>query len=397
MKVTDIKNGNKLKPLKLSVRETPHMTIETNLTCNIQCRGCYNLYKTYVKSLSQIKSDIDVALQKRNLETITLLGGEPTLHPHLIEVIHYIKSKNVICEMLTNGVAFLEDKEDSLLDKIIQAGLDRIVLHVDIGQSKIHNDINTVRHTLFKKFEKRKIFFSLSTTIYHENKGEISSLMKDFSSYRYFDGILSILEIFTPNNFFKDYVPGKNPQLFYEYEHIYEELNIQPTAYIPSSLDDEEISWLNYFYYFNTKTQEAMSISPEYSRLFRRVYRFFAGRHIFGVTTSPWLFPFSFLLTCLVEISLHPKKFFEMAKLIRRSHWLRHLRFNFIRIQHGPEFNHEKNQIQMCFHCPDATIRNGKLTPLCAADIINPFPENAAQKEIPKSLYRTIYSHLEQI
>lgn len=397
MKVTDIKKENNLKPLKLSVKETPHLTIETNLTCNIQCRGCYNLYKTYVKPLSQIKSDIDLALKKRNLETITLLGGEPTLHPDLIEIMQYIKSKNVTCEMLTNGVAFLEDRKDILLNRIIQAGLDRIVLHVDVGQSKIHNDINAVRHTLFKKFEKRKIFFSLSTTIYHENRGEISSLMKDFSRYRYFDGILSILEICVPNNFFKDYVPGKNPQLFYEYERISEELNVQPTAYIPSSLDDAEISWLNYFYYFNTKTQETMSISPEYSRFFRKAYRFFTGRHIFGVTTSPWLSPFSFLLTCLVEISLHPKKFFEITKLIRQSHWLRHLRFHFILIQNGPEFNHEKNQIQMCYHCPDATIRNGKLTPLCVADLINPFPENANQKEIPENLYRTIYSHLEQI
>jgi hypothetical protein len=30
-------------------------------------------------------------------------------------------------------------------------------------------------------------------------------------------------------------------QLFYEYKRISEELNIQPTAYIPSSLDDDQI------------------------------------------------------------------------------------------------------------------------------------------------------------
>ena len=228
MKVKDIKKGVNLKPLKLSMRETPHLTIETNLTCNIRCRGCYNLYKTYVKPLDQIKSEVDLALKKRNLETITILGGEPTLHPDLVEVIRYIKSKNVICEILTNGVVFLKDREDRLLDRIIQAGLDRIVLHVDVGQSHIHEDIDEVRHTLFKKLEKRKIFFSLSITIYNDNKGKIPSLMKEYSRYRYFDGILSILEMDTPNNFFKDYVPGKSPQLLDEYKRISEELRVEP-------------------------------------------------------------------------------------------------------------------------------------------------------------------------
>ena len=124
--------------------------------------------------------------------------------------------------------------------------------------------------------------------------------MKEYSRYRYFDGILSILEMDTPNNFFKDYVPGKSPQLLDEYKRISEELRVEPAAYIPSSLDDHYISWLMFFYYINTKTHETVEISPEYNRLFRKAYRFFARRHVFGMTSSPWLFPFSFLLTSLV-------------------------------------------------------------------------------------------------
>ncbi len=397
MKVTDIPRKINLKPLKLSVRETPHLTIETNLTCNIRCRGCYNLSKTFVKPLARIKSEIDLALQKRNLETITLLGGEPTLHPDLVEIIRYIKSKKVICEMLTNGILFLQDKGESLLDEIIQAGLDRIVLHVDVGQSHIHQDINEVRHTLFKKFERRKIFFSLSITIYHDNTGKIPSIMKEFSRYRYFDGILSILEIDSPKNFFEGYVAGKNPQLKEEYLRITEELGVEPSAYIPSSLDDDHISWLMFFYYINTETHKTMDVSPEYNRLFRKLYRLFAGKHVFGITSSPLLFPFSFLITCLVETLLHPKKLFVIGKLLRKSRRLKDLRFHYILIQNGPEFNHEKNQIQMCYHCPDATIRNGKLTPVCAADLINPLDDGSSRRSIPTELYQAIYHHLEQI
>jgi hypothetical protein len=397
MKITDISKKNNLKPLKLSVREMPHLTIETNLTCNIRCRGCYNLHKTFVKPLSQVKSEIDLALHKRNLETLTLLGGEPTLHPDLAAIIRYVKNKNVICEMLTNGVLFLQDNGERLLDEIVQAGLDRIVLHVDAGQSHIHPDINKVRHTLFNKFEKRKIFFSLSITIYPDSTGEIPSIMKEFSCYRYFDGILSILEMDSPKNFFKDYVLARNPQLDKEYRRISKELRVEPSAYIPSSLDDDTISWLMFFYYINTKTHKTMEVSPEYNRLFRKLYRLFVGKHVFGITSSPLLFPFSFLFTCLVESILHPKKIFVMGRLIRNSRWLTDLRFHYILIQKGPEYNHEKNQIQMCYHCPDATIRNGKLTPVCAADLINPLEKDSTHRPIPMELYRTIYRHLEQI
>ena len=397
MRISDIQGRINLKPLKLSVRETPHLTIETNLTCNIRCRGCYNLYKTYVKPLSQIKAEIDLALLKRNLETITLLGGEPTLHPDLVEIIRYVKNKNVICEMLTNGVVFLEDKDDSRLDEVVAAGLDRIVLHVDVGQSHIHGDINRVRHALFEKFERRKLFFSLSTTIYQDNRGKIPSFMKEYARYRYFDGILSILEMGTPHNFSAGYKPGCGPRLYDEYQAISKELEISPSAFIPSSLDDERISWLMFFYYINTETRETMDISPEYNRLFRKIYRLLTGRHVFGMTSRPWLFPYSFLLTCLVEVLFHPRKIWRIGNLLKKSRWLRSLRFHYILIQRGPEYDSKRDQLQMCYHCPDATIRGGKLTPVCAADLISPYNNDGLPKDINQELSQTIYAHLEQI
>jgi len=38
--------------------------------------------------------------------------------------------------MLTNGVIFLEDEEDALLNSLVEAGLDKILLHVDEGQEE---------------------------------------------------------------------------------------------------------------------------------------------------------------------------------------------------------------------------------------------------------------------
>ncbi len=393
MLVSDIRPRLNLKPLKLSVGETPHLTLETNLTCNIRCRGCYNLYRGYVKPLAQIKREIDLALAKRNLDTITILGGEPTLHPDLAEIIVTIKKKGLICEMLTNGMVFLKRGGEILLDRIVEAGLDRIILHVDAGQSHIHRDIDAVRHTLFARFERKKLYFSLSTTIYPENQGEIPTLMKRYAGYRYFDGILSILEI-SPGDLCSRDKPRQSHRLLGEYESIARELGVAPAAYLPSSLDDAFISWLMYFYYINTRTRRCLSISPEYNRLFRRLYRRLVGRHVFGMTCRPWLFPINFLLTCLIEVALHPARIVPVIRILRESRWMRELRFHYILIQNGPEPDAGGEGIHFCFHCPDATIRNGRLTPVCVADLIAPLDYAGVKRPVSSALRRMVYRHL---
>ena len=50
----------------------------------------------------------------------------------------------------------------------------------------------------------------------------------------------------------------------------------------------------------------------------------------------------------------------------------------------------EKGILQFCYHCPDATIRNGKLIPVCVADFISPL-----QKEI--DLAKQYPGHKEEI
>ena len=134
MNIEDLKNKASIKPLKLSNKETPHIVIEPTMECNISCRICYNLSRGHTKTLDQVKREIDLAISKRNLDTISILGGEPTLHPDLADIIAYIKSRNLHCQLLTNGILFLSDKDDTLLNKIVEAGVNRIILHVDVGQ-----------------------------------------------------------------------------------------------------------------------------------------------------------------------------------------------------------------------------------------------------------------------
>jgi len=384
-------------PILIAAAEVPHMVIEPTMKCNIECRICYNRQRGYEKSLSQIKKEIDTACARRKLDTISLLGGEPTLHPGIIDIISYIKSKGLHCQLLTNGIQFLKDRSDRLLEKMIAAGIDRIILHADAGQAHIHNNLNRTIGSLFEKFEAARIAFSLAMTIYDENTCDLPGIIQEFSGFSYFDGVLATLARDARQVIYQKSDKNDDSQLQRVYQNISENLCIEPTTYLPSSLDLDRISWLIYFYYINTATGNTLMISPRLNNIFRRVYRTFFGHHFFGMTVTGALKSALFLLTMFAELLLDPGKIKKIGKLMAKSSMLKVIRFHYIVVQDGPRYNREKQQMEICYQCPDATIRNGMVTPVCLADHLNPLTGERAQTEEVDAVFRSVYEHLEEI
>jgi hypothetical protein len=391
MRVEELRAGSGIRPLEYPLHDTPHATIETNRTCNMQCRLCYTLNRSHVKTLPAIEREIELALEKRNLQTITLLGGEPTLHPCLPEVVALIKRKNLICQILTNGVVFLKDDQDKLLDRLVASGVDRILLHVDSGQSHIHKDLEEIRKKLFQKMERKKVHFSLSLTIYEDERGAMPRLIKKYAGYRYFDGILAVLV--------KDpHAPHRQTiSLAGEYDSLERDLGISPSAYVPFNSRDGQISWLVYHYFIDALTGEALALSPAANRVISKFYRFLRGRQLFSIILKPSGQRSALLFLGLLEVAIDPGRIRTIARMIWSSRFGKTARFQFIAIQTPPSFDPEKNRYLICYHCPDATIRNGMLTPVCIADFINPLDGRPLEGELSRRLYQLAYSHLGEI
>ena len=178
-----------------------------------------------------------------------------------------------------------------------------------------------------------------------------------------------------------------------EYEGISEELGIKPVAYIPTSLDDNEISWIFYFFFINARTGRVFSRSVTLIRFFFKAYSLFTGRAAFGLNFRGALFYLVFIVSSLFEIIINPLRIPSLIRLVTRSRLLTALRIHTLVIQNPPQYHPGKKQFHICYHCPDATIRNGKLTPLCLADIINPLP-GTEKKEVPEEVYRKVYEHM---
>jgi len=393
---TDLENSSDIRPQKTPLREVPHIVIEPNQTCNLRCRSCYNLDRDHVKSLDRIREEIDLARRKRNLDTVSLLGGEPTLHPRIGDIVSYVKSMGLICQMLTNGIVFLDPMRAGLLDDLVNAGLDRIVLHADTGQQRPGTRLESFCESVFDRFEQRRIPFSLSITLYPENRGTLPDLMTQYARYRFFDGILATLVKDPRNTAQQPADRAAGADILEEHEAIVRRLRILPAAYIPSSLDDSFISWLMYFYTLNTRTGATFGVSPRFNRLFRKGYRLLAGRYAFGMTSDPSQFKVTCLLSGIAEVLLSPSRLPSFLRLIRDSSAMDALRFHYIVIQSGPEWNAKHGKVQICHHCPDATIRNGKITPVCIADLINPILPAKPSRSSDEGLRQTVYAHLEE-
>jgi MoaA/NifB/PqqE/SkfB family radical SAM enzyme len=99
-----------------------------------KCLFCYENRKTrlnrYCTKIDEVVNQLDEA----HIPWVTLLGGEPLMHPQIYEIIRKLKSKNIFVKIITNGV--LVTKENS--KELGNAGVDQIAISFDGLSKNIH-------------------------------------------------------------------------------------------------------------------------------------------------------------------------------------------------------------------------------------------------------------------
>lgn len=159
----------------------PHYILEINACCNITCRGCYKKLDGTTKPFDRVVSELDQALARRRIQTVSLGGGEPTLHPHLGDIIRYIHRKGLKVSLLTNGLLL----DDNFLRNLKSAGLDLIMFHVDEGQERpdlpfqaSFKELSTLRSTLTTRAQSFGLDTGLSVTMYPEYIDRVPALIE---------------------------------------------------------------------------------------------------------------------------------------------------------------------------------------------------------------------------
>jgi pyruvate-formate lyase-activating enzyme len=386
MFITHLTAPGKPQLMRFSGRDVPHATVELTSRCNMACRACYNLYRDHEKTLDQVRREVDTILTLRNVQAITLLGGEPTLYPYLAEVVEYVRSKGVFCQVLTNGLIFFDDEGDRLLGDLRRANVDRMLVHIDEGQLHVYESIERARQLIFEKLDRLHITFGLSITVYPEFRGQLAGLARRYAHFRRFDGLLAVLA--------KDPLePEKYPvDLRGEYDALEGQMQVTPGFYLASRNDKNRAAWLIYGYLINAKTGMCVAMPQALWKFFRYVYAQIKKRQLLIVQSSRFSVIAITIMTGVFSL-LKGGEWLRLLKcLLHKSGLLKNLRLHSIVIQTPPWYDEENGRLDYCHACPDATIRNGQLMPVCFADMLLPHDAANPVREDVQERFQTVIS-----
>lgn len=390
MRITTIDPQRRIALQKPAAADVPHVTIEPNTSCNIRCQRCYSCDDPMVKPLEQVKAEIDLAVQRRKLDSLTLLGGEPTLHPQLPAIVAHAKAHGLTVMLLTNGVRLLDTDGDALIEQLVAAGLDRFLLHVDGGQEHVHSDVEQARHRLAGKLEARGVWFGLALTLYEGQEAALPGVMRDFARYHWFDGVLVTLA-FDPDRAWVPEVHDPDaPEMVAIHRALADQLAIQPTAYLPSSLHDDEVCWLMYLYAIDAASGACFQLSPRLNKLVRALHRLQRGREFFAEPPDPRWLGFTIDLLGLAELLLSPGRLPALVRFRRGRRGDR--RFHYIVLQQAPRWDSQLEQLHICWQCPDAVVRDHTLVPVCIAGRLHPYSGDPPRA--PAAVVDAVISHL---
>ncbi len=120
--------------------------LTTNRTCNNRCKWCYaknTLDNKTFMDIGETKLMVD-ALVRRGVKNIILIGGEPTIYPHFIELVKYIHQKGIRVSIATNGRRFADME---FAREVVNAGINGIDISLK-GISEKEYFYNTLSYGL---------------------------------------------------------------------------------------------------------------------------------------------------------------------------------------------------------------------------------------------------------
>ena len=185
-----------------SVDRLLSMEIEFSRACNFRCAYCYLADRTAGAgelSRAEIK---DIILQAKELgaRKIIILGGEPSIYPHLVEMLRYLGSLGLEIEMFTNGTGVTEELAGVLAEEKV-----RVVVKMNSRDAAVQDRLagkqgafaiigQALERLRQAGYPSEKLFLAASTVICRQNIEELPELWQWLRS----QNIEPYFEILTP-------------------------------------------------------------------------------------------------------------------------------------------------------------------------------------------------------
>ena len=106
---------------------------EPTSACNLACEGCYrdNVPASH-KPLDLVRRELDALLRLRTADCMNIAGGDPLMHPRIVEIVGEVKARGWKPIVVTNGLLLTPD----LVQDLKRAGAFGFTFHVDSKQGR---------------------------------------------------------------------------------------------------------------------------------------------------------------------------------------------------------------------------------------------------------------------
>lgn len=363
--------------------------LEPTSKCNLSCDGCYRENrKDSHKSLDEIKNELDVFEKNRKTDSISIAGGEPLIHPDILEVVRMIAKKGWKPVINTNGDYLTPE----YLKELKKAGVFGFTFHIDSGQNrpgwkgKNEIELNELRLKFAKMLaDEGGISCSFNATVYPDTLHYVPELTRwaqehiDIVNIMVF--IIYRMAIF--NKEFDFYAGSKKVEkdeihLITEEEsrrtdikatEVVEELrkvypDFQPCAFLNGTEQVDSYKWLLSGRLGN-KRQIFGYVGPKFMELVQTFKHVFTGSYL--AYSKPWAekIGLGYLVASVFDEGVRKtaKNYFK-SLIDNPLAFFKGMRYQTILIIQPIDFL-ENGETNMCDGCPDITVWNDKLVWSC--------------------------------
>lgn len=164
--------------LNAMVSNNLYLSVVVTNACQCNCPYCINSLtdRTLQMPFEKGTANIKKAVEEFGIKEAVILGGEPTLYPHIIELIHFLKEECKLRKVgfTTNGIKL---KDEKFLKDLINTGIDFInVSYHNHGEFLSCVEMSTIYSTFCAtRLPHQKL--RINTNIWKGNHDDIDSLI----------------------------------------------------------------------------------------------------------------------------------------------------------------------------------------------------------------------------
>ncbi len=381
--------------LPWNLADNPIAWLEPTQACNLACDGCYRKNIKTHKPIEEVQSDLDVFARLRNFDGVSIAGGDPLMHPRVVEIVRRVTAMGRKAILNTNGLAMTRE----MLVELKEAGLVGLTFHVDSKQgrpgwrNKTEKQMNELRSEYADLVASvGGLACAFNSTVYEDTIEQVPDVL-DWAGDN-IDKVHTVVFILyraATNERFDYYAWGDKidtDPLVYAKEDEHRRTDIQapeivevirkrhpdftPSAFLNGTEKPDSFKWLVSLR-VGSKGRIHGYAGPKFMELTQSAYHLWAGRYL--SYAPPWMLE--------TGRSMMTAGWFDPGIRRAGSRWARSLLSNPARLLEKQHFQSvliiqpidllEDGRQNMCDGCPDMTVHDGRLVWSCRLEEQNEY------------------------